>query len=318
MKTLTPVENAKQAFEQDPEVTAATARLNVAQENRLLVQQKIAAVAQEMKKPTTSESVEKPWSKAKQLLYGKPAPDVEAAVKAAARSLSELEGQESSWRAACSEGQRELESARMVAGSRVLEGLQPELRKHIATCLAAAEPYAIAAREYQTLVDEHTQGHIQSTPGNAVDYRSVLSDIKKLAERYDIRAILFDRWGAARVAQDLEDEGMEVIAFGQGFKDMSPPTKELLKLVLSKRLAHDGNPVLRWCVSNMVVRQDPASNLKPDKQKSTEKIDSVVAGIMALAGALTQQGQPVRRFTRTGGFSLYDAAELSPVRRCNA
>ncbi|MBC7075796.1 MAG: terminase large subunit [Syntrophomonadaceae bacterium] len=78
----------------------------------------------------------------------------------------------------------------------------------------------------------HNQGHIQSTPGNAVDYRFVLADIKKLAAKYDVKAILFDRWGAARVAQDLEDEGLEVIAFGQGFKDMSPPTKELLKLVL--------------------------------------------------------------------------------------
>ncbi|MBT9177522.1 MAG: hypothetical protein DDT20_01856 [Firmicutes bacterium] len=150
----------------------------------------------------------------------------------------------------------------------------------------------------------HNQGHIQSTPGNAVDYRFVLADIKKLAAKYDIRAILFDRWGAARVAQDLEDEGLEVIAFGQGFKDMSPPTKELLKLVLSKQIRHNGNPVLRWCVSNMVVKADEAGNIKPDKKKSTEKIDSAVASIMALAGALIKPNEPFRSIYEDQGLTF--------------
>ncbi|RAY96107.1 terminase large subunit, partial [Klebsiella oxytoca] len=67
--------------------------------------------------------------------------------------------------------------------------------------------------------------------------------------------------------------GFTVVPFGQGFKDMSPPTKELMRLTLDGQLAHGGHPVLRWMMDNIHVRTDPAGNLKPDKEKSTEKID---------------------------------------------
>ncbi len=80
--------------------------------------------------------------------------------------------------------------------------------------------------------------------------------------------------------------GFTVVPFGQGFKDMSPPSKELMKLALEGRLAHGGHPVLAWMVDNIHVRTDPAGNIKPDKQKSTEKIDGVVATIMALDRAI--------------------------------
>ena len=77
-----------------------------------------------------------------------------------------------------------------------------------------------------------------------------------------------------------------VVPFGQGFKDMSPPTKELMKLVLEERIAHGGHPVLRWMMDNIYIRTDPAGNIKPDKEKSTEKIDGAVATIMALDRAI--------------------------------
>ena len=73
-----------------------------------------------------------------------------------------------------------------------------------------------------------------------------------------------------------------MVPFGQGFKDMSNPTKDLMRLVLEQSLRHDGHPILRWCMDNVYVRTDPAGNIKPDKEKSTEKIDGVVALIMAL------------------------------------
>jgi len=76
------------------------------------------------------------------------------------------------------------------------------------------------------------------------------------------------------------------VPFGQGFKDMSPPTKELMKLTLEQKLAHGGHPVLRWMMDNIYVRTDPAGNIKPDKEKSTEKIDGAVATIMALDRAI--------------------------------
>jgi len=67
---------------------------------------------------------------------------------------------------------------------------------------------------------------------------------------------------------------------------MSPPTKELMKLTLEQKIAHGGHPVLRWNADNIHIRQDTAGNIKPDKEKSTEKIDGIVALIMALDRAI--------------------------------
>lgn len=88
------------------------------------------------------------------------------------------------------------------------------------------------------------------------------------------------------MVQNLEGMGFTVVPFGQGFKDMSPPTKELMKLILEEKLAHGDNPVLRWMVDNIFIRTDPAGNIKADKEKSTEKIDGVIATIMALDRAI--------------------------------
>ena len=88
------------------------------------------------------------------------------------------------------------------------------------------------------------------------------------------------------MVQNLEGMGFTVVPFGQGFKDMSPPTKELMKLTLEQRIAHGGHPVLRWMMDNIYIRTDPAGNIKADKEKSTEKIDGAVATIMALDRAI--------------------------------
>ena len=88
------------------------------------------------------------------------------------------------------------------------------------------------------------------------------------------------------MSQNLEDLGFTLVQFGQGYKDMSPPTKELMKLTLEKKIAHGGQPVLRWMMDNIFIKRDPAGNIKPDKEKSTEKIDGAVAMIMALDRAI--------------------------------
>ena len=80
-----------------------------------------------------------------------------------------------------------------------------------------------------------------------------------------------------------------MVGFGQGFASMSAPTKELMRLVLDGKLAHGGHPVLRWMADNMVVSTDAAGNVKPNKEKSREKIDGMVAGIMALDRATRHQ-----------------------------
>lgn len=130
------------------------------------------------------------------------------------------------------------------------------------------------------------KGYLRTTPGNAIDFRQIRKDIGELGERFNIREIAFDRWGAEKLRQELEDDGFPMVEFGQGFVSMAHPTKELLRLILEKRLRHGGHPVLRWMADNLVVRQDPAGNVKPDKEKSSEKIDGVVALIMGLDRAL--------------------------------
>lgn len=130
------------------------------------------------------------------------------------------------------------------------------------------------------------QGYLQTTEGNVVHYGYIEKFIEKLGERFNIREIAFDRWGAVQMVQNLEGMGFTVVPFGQGFKDMSPPTKELMKLTLEQKIAHGGHPVLRWMMDNIFIRTDPAGNIKADKEKSTEKIDGAIATIMGLDRAI--------------------------------
>ena len=134
------------------------------------------------------------------------------------------------------------------------------------------------------------RGYIQTTEGNVVHYGFIERFICELGERYDIREIAHDRWNATMMVQTLEDDGFTMVPFGQGFKDMSPPTKELMRIVLEHKLCHGGHPVLRWNMDNAFVRTDPAGNLKLDKEKSTEKVDGAVALVMALDRAMKNQG----------------------------
>ena len=126
------------------------------------------------------------------------------------------------------------------------------------------------------------QGYLNATPGNVIDYAFIEAELDALAKRFEIREVAFDRWGAIQISQHLTECGFTMVEFGQGYKSMSPPTKELLKLVLSGKLRHGDHPVLTWMADNVVVTMDPAENVKPDKAKSTERIDGIVAGIMAL------------------------------------
>jgi len=128
-------------------------------------------------------------------------------------------------------------------------------------------------------------GLIEATPGNVIDYRAIFHRIDEDAQMFDIQEVAFDRWGATQISQELAERGMTMVPFGQGFKSMSPPTVESLKLVLSGKLAHGGNPVLRWMADNFIAQENAAGWFKPDKGKSTERIDGIVAMIMAIGRA---------------------------------
>ena len=146
------------------------------------------------------------------------------------------------------------------------------------------------------------QGTLMTTEGNVVHYGYIEKFIERLGEKFNIREIAFDRWGAVQMVQNLEGMGFTVVPFGQGFKDMSPPTKELMKLVLEEKIAHGGHPVLRWMMDNIFIRTDPAGNIKADKEKSTEKIDGAIATIMGLDRAI--------RCGNDTGASVYDSRGL--------
>lgn len=145
------------------------------------------------------------------------------------------------------------------------------------------------------------EGVISTTEGNVTDYDILRRDINDLGKRYNIREVAFDRWNATQLTTQLQGDGFTMVPFGQGFVSMAAPTKELEKLLLSGRMAHGGNPVARWMASNVAVRTDPAGNLKPDKEKSSERIDGIVALIMGLGRAIVQVDD---------GSSTYEREEL--------
>jgi len=133
-------------------------------------------------------------------------------------------------------------------------------------------------------------GFLTATPGDVIDYGRIRADVEALAQVYQVREVAFDRWGAVQMSQELMAAGMTMVQFGQGFASMSGPSKDLERLVLQGKLAHGGHPVLRWNADNVTATTDPAGNIKPNKAKSTGRIDGVVALIMALDRALRGGG----------------------------
>lgn len=130
-------------------------------------------------------------------------------------------------------------------------------------------------------------GLITVIPGEVIDYSYIKKDVINANKIYNLMELAFDRWGSTQIANDLgEVEGIEMVKHGQGFADMSAPTKELLNYTLQGNLAHGGHPILRWNADNVAVKQDAAENYKPDKEHSRERIDGIVALIMALGRAI--------------------------------
>ncbi len=151
-------------------------------------------------------------------------------------------------------------------------------------------------------------GHLITTPGEVVDYDIIRSTITVDSERFDVREIAYDRWNSTQLVTDLDKDGAPVASMGQGFASMSGPTKELKRLMLLGRedapiLRHGGQPVARWTVDNFAVEMDAAGNVKPSKRNAGEKIDPVVALIMALSRAVESGG----------GRSAYEDNDLMVV-----
>lgn len=137
-------------------------------------------------------------------------------------------------------------------------------------------------------------GLITPTEGSVVDQTFIRRDINRIAKDYRLQELAFDSWNAGKLVIELkEEDGINVSELRQGFRSMSDPTKHLGSLVVGRKLRHGGHPVLRWMASNMVIRQDANENLAPDKSKVTERIDGIVALIMAIAASLVHQDKHV-------------------------
>jgi phage terminase large subunit-like protein len=141
-------------------------------------------------------------------------------------------------------------------------------------------------------------GLLVATPGDVVDQGLVRAALNEDAKRFDVRELCVDPWNATALTSQLQEDGFTVVEIRQGYKTLSPPTKELETLVLSKRLIHGGHPVLTWCASNVAV--DPAGNIKPSKRRARDRIDGIAALVTALSRAMVQAA-PVESIYLTRG-----------------
>jgi phage terminase large subunit-like protein len=140
-------------------------------------------------------------------------------------------------------------------------------------------------------------GLIIVTPGNVIDYDFIESQIKKDCEFFNVKMAAYDRWNSSSLVTNLtNDEVVDLIPFGQGFASMSTPTKQIEVLSLQEKLNHRDNEVLNWNCSNVVLKRDPADNVKIDKEKSTEKVDGLVALAMAIGIAIKDVEEKEKEF----------------------
>jgi phage terminase large subunit-like protein len=147
------------------------------------------------------------------------------------------------------------------------------------------------------------QGWIIATNGEVVDYESVRQVVNELGGDHDLRKLMLDPYNATKLAIELRDgDGIAVEFIRQGFLSLSAPTKELERLIKSRRIRHDGNPVLAWMLGNAVLETDAADNIKLSKKKSRKKIDGAAALVNAVAAMTEDEGGSVSTAYDNGGI----------------
>jgi phage terminase large subunit-like protein len=148
------------------------------------------------------------------------------------------------------------------------------------------------------------EGHITMTDGDAVDYSVVLETIESVGAVVDLAQVAVDRWNSEHIQQQLMARGVDVVQWGQGFASMSGPSKELEKLIVARTLRHGHHPVMRWMAGNAVAKIDEAGNVKPNKGRSADKIDGIVALIMAIGAAMLTPVPKPSVYERRGVIKL--------------
>jgi len=158
------------------------------------------------------------------------------------------------------------------------------------------------------------EGFIKTTPGNVIDYQFIRQTITGynpdgvhahcLRDDYEIEELGFDPWNAGQIALDLTDDGLLCVETRQGFKTQSPAMKEIEKLIYECILVHGGNPVMRWMFGNLAVKKDENENVRPVKDKSTGRIDGVVALINAMARAMLHEDESTSIYETRGILTM--------------
>ena len=156
-----------------------------------------------------------------------------------------------------------------------------------------------ALRDRAPYADWAANGALMTTPGDVVDYRAIKEQIYADAETFKVSQIAIDRWNATQVAIEMADEGLPIVKFGQGYASMSAPSKEFERMVLGGLIEHGNHPVMRWMAANAAVATDPAGNIKPAKDKSTDRIDGVVAAVMGIGLSMGDE-TPAPSYIETG------------------
>jgi phage terminase large subunit-like protein len=140
------------------------------------------------------------------------------------------------------------------------------------------------------------EGWLKATPGRTIDQDEIRRDINKASKDFKLLEVAYDRWGADKLVTELEEtDGITMVMHGQGYKDMNPPMKHLFDWVTDEKLAHNNHAPMRWCADNLAVEIDGAENVKPRKDQSSDRIDLVVALVMAL-------GRAIKNFDKTSKY----------------
>lgn len=161
-----------------------------------------------------------------------------------------------------------------------------------------------ASDRYQAWVET---SHLDATDGAEIDYLYVLEEMKALNGDGAIAEVGIDPHGAAMLSHRLMDENIDVVSVTQNFTNMSDPMKELEAALKSRRFHHDGNPILKWCISNVIGRELPGSDdiVRPTKDKATNsKIDGAVALLMAIGRAMLIESTRPKQ-------SVYDRTDVA-------
>jgi phage terminase large subunit-like protein len=137
-------------------------------------------------------------------------------------------------------------------------------------------------------------GWLKLCSGTTIDQDLIKADVYQAMDEWDLVDIGYDRWNASKLVREMTDDGVKMVEFGQGYANMSAPTKSFLQLVAERKFMTGGNLALRTQLSNTSATTDAADNVKPDKAKSSSRIDGVIATIMALDG-LNRRGGPSQK-----------------------